>query len=182
MEIEEEKELISRLCSPNQADAAFAELVGLYKERLYWHIRYLLKNHEDTDDVLQNVFIKIYKNIKKFKGDSRLYSWMYRIAKNESLTFLKKRSKMLKISNEELQTHIVNNLESDVYFEGDQIQLKLQKAINTLPEKQKEVFQLRYFEEMKYQEMAELLQTSESALKSNYHHASKKVEQYLKNN
>jgi len=182
MEIEEEKELISRLCSVKHSDAAFAELVNLYKERLYWHIRYLLKNHEDTDDVLQNVFIKIYKNIRKFKGDSRLYSWMYRIAKNESLTFLKKRSKTLKISSEELQTHIVNNLESDIYFEGDKIQLKLQKAINSLPEKQREVFQLRYFEEMKYKDMAELLQTSESALKSNYHHASKKVEDYIKSN
>ncbi|MBS3739217.1 MAG: sigma-70 family RNA polymerase sigma factor [Bacteroidetes bacterium] len=180
MEIEEEKDLINRLCSDDHADKAFAELVDFYKERLYWHIRYMLKNHEDTDDVLQNVFIKIYKNIHKFKGDSRLYSWMYRIAKNESLTFLKKRSKMLKISSEELQTHIVNNLESDVYFEGNQIQLQLQKAISTLPEKQREVFQLRYFEEMKYKDMAELLETSESALKSNYHHASKKVEDYLK--
>lgn len=180
MEVEEEKDLIKRLCSVHKADTAFAELVELYKERLYWHIRYILKNHEDTDDVLQNVFIKIYKNIKKFKGDSRLYSWMYRIAKNESLTFLKKRSKMLKISSEEIQNYIVDNLESDVYFEGDEIQLKLQKAISTLPDKQREVFQLRYFEEMKYQEMSELLQTSESALKSNYHHASRKVEQYLK--
>ena len=141
----------------------------------------MLKNHEDTDDVLQNVFIKVYKNIKKFKGDSRLYSWMYRIARNESLTFLKKRSKMLKLSSEELQNYIVDNLESDVYFEGDEIQLKLQKAISSLPDKQREVFQLRYFEEMKYQKMAELLRTSESALKSNYHHASKKVEEYLKN-
>ncbi len=182
MDIEEEKDLIKRLCSLNQADKAFAELVETYKEQLYWHIRYILKNHEDTDDVLQNVFIKIYKNIKKFKGNSRLYSWMYRIAKNESLTFLKKRSKMLKINNEEIKNYIVDNLESDVYFEGDEIQLKLHKAINTLPEKQREVFQLRYFEEMKYQDMAELLQTSESALKSNYHHASKKVEQYLKTN
>ena len=182
MEIEEEKDLIKRLCSVNETDKAFAELVNIYKERLYWHIRYMLKNHEDTDDVLQNVFIKVYKNIKKFKGDSLLYSWMYRIARNESITFLKKRSKMLKISSEELQNYIVDNLESDVYFEGDKIQIQLQKAINTLPDKQREVFQLRYFEEMKYQEMAELLQTSESALKSNYHHASKKVEQYLKSN
>lgn len=182
MDVEDEKELVSRLCSVNQSDTAFAELVDLYKEKLYWHIRYMLKNHEDTDDVLQNVFIKIYKNINKFKGDSRLYSWMYRIAKNESLTFLKKRSKMLRISSEELQNHIVNNLESDVYFEGDKIQLKLQKAISTLPEKQREVFQLRYFEEMKYKAMAELLETSESALKSNFHHASKKVEDYLKSN
>lgn len=181
MEIEEEKDLIKRLCSVNQADKAFAELVDNYKERLYWHIRYILKNHEDTDDVLQNVFIKVYKNIKKFNGDSRLYSWMYRIARNESLTFLKKRSKLLKLSSEELQNYIVDNLESDVYFEGDEIQLKLQKAISSLPDKQREVFQLRYFEEMKYQKMAELLQTSESALKSNYHHASKKVEKYLQN-
>ena len=181
MEIEEEKDLIKRLCSVNEADKAFSELVDIYKERLYWHIRYMLKNHEDTDDVLQNVFIKIYKNIKKFKGDSRLYSWMYRIARNESLTFLKKRSKMLKISSEELQNYIVDNLESDVYFEGDEIQLALQKAISTLPDKQREVFQLRYFEQMKYQEMSELLETSESALKSNYHHAYKKVKTYLKN-
>lgn len=182
MEIEEEKDLIERLCSVKHADAAFKELVDSYKERLYWHIRYILKNHEDTDDVLQNVFIKIYKSIRKFKGDSRLYSWMYRIARNESLTFLKKRSKMLKITSEELQDHIVNNLESDVYFEGDKIQLKLQQAINTLPEKQREVFQLRYFEEMKYKDMADLLQTTEGALKSNYHHASNKVEEYLKSN
>lgn len=181
MGVEEENDLIKRLCSVNQADKAFAELVDIHKERLYWHIRYMLKNHEDTDDVLQNVFIKVYKNIKKFKGDSRLYSWMYRIARNESLTFLKKRSKMLKLSSEELQNYIVDNLESDVYFEGDEIQLKLQKAISSLPDKQREVFQLRYFEEMKYQKMAELLRTSESALKSNYHHASKKVEEYLKN-
>jgi RNA polymerase sigma-70 factor (ECF subfamily) len=180
MELEEEKKLISRLCSSRYADSAFQELVDCYKEKLYWHIRYMLKNHQDTDDVLQNTFIKIYRNIKSFKGDSRLYSWMYRIARNESYTFLKKRSKILKISSEELQDHIVNNLESDVYFEGDEIKLKLQKAINTLPEKQKEVFQLRYFEEMKYQDMAELLNTTEGALKSNYHHASKKVEEYLK--
>jgi RNA polymerase sigma-70 factor (ECF subfamily) len=107
---------------------------------------------------------------------------MYRIARNESLTFLKKRSKILKITSEELQDHIVNNLESDVYFEGDEIQMKLQKAISILPDKQREVFQLRYFEEMKYKDMADLLQTTEGALKSNYHHASNKVEEYLKSN
>ena len=180
MNIEEEKDLITRLCSKHTSQTAFKELVDFYKERLYWHIRYTLKNHADTNDVLQNVFIKIFKNIKKFKGDSRLYSWMYRIARNEALTFLRKRAKILKITSEELQSQIVNNLESDVYFEADEIKLKLQKAINTLPEKQKEVFQLRYFEEMKYKEMAELLQTTEGALKANYHHAHKKVEDYLK--
>ena len=182
MEIEEEKAFVERLCSVVYKDRAFSELVKLYKEKLYWHIRYILKNHDDTDDVLQNTFIKVYRNIEKFKGDSRLYSWMYRIARNESITFLNKRAKLLKISNEELQNQIISNLESDVYFEADDIKLKLQKAIQTLPEKQREVFNLRYFEEMKYQEMSDLLQTSESALKSNYHHASKKVEEFLKNN
>jgi len=182
MELEEEKHFVERLCSIVHKESAFAELVKLYKEKLYWHIRYVLKNHDDTDDVLQNTFIKIYKNIHKFKGDSRLYSWMYRIAKNESITFLKKRAKLLKISNEELQNQVISNLESDVYFEAYEIKLKLQKAIQTLPEKQREVFTLRYFEEMKYKEMSELLQNSESALKSNYHHASKKVEEFLKNN
>jgi RNA polymerase sigma-70 factor (ECF subfamily) len=182
MELEEEKVFIERLCSVVHKDSAFAELVELYKEKLYWHIRYILKNHDDTDDVLQNTFIKIYKNIRKFKGDSRLYSWMYRIAKNESITFLNKRAKRLKITNEELQNKIISNLESDVYFEADNIKLKLQKAIQSLPEKQREVFSLRYFEEMKYKEMSELLGSSESALKSNYHHASKKVEEFLKRN
>jgi RNA polymerase sigma-70 factor (ECF subfamily) len=182
MELDEEKELLKQLCSQRYKDSAFSKLVSLYKEKLYWHIRYILKNHEDTDDVLQNTFIKVYKNINSFKGDSKLYSWMYRIARNESITFLNKRAKILKISSQELQEQLITNLESDVYFEADAIKLKLQKAINSLPDKQKEVFMLRYFEEMKYKEMSELLETSESALKSNYHHASKKVEEFLKNN
>ncbi len=182
MEIQDEIELIKQLCSEKHKHIAFSKLVEIFKEKLYWHIRYILKSHEDTDDVLQNTFIKVYKNIDDFKGDSRLYTWMYRIARNESITFLNNRAKRLKITNEELQEQVLNNLESDVYFEADEIKLKLQKAISSLPEKQREVFQLRYFEEMKYQEMSELLQTSESALKSNYHHASKKVEEYLKKN
>ena len=182
MEIEEEKDLIERLCNVKHADAAFKELVDCYKERLYWHIRYVLKNHEDTDDVLQNVFIKVYKNIHKFKGESKLFSWMYRIASNESITFLNKKAKKLKISNEEVQDFILDNLESDVYFEGDEIQLKLQKAIATLPEKQRQVFNMKYFQELKYKDMSEIMETSIGALKSNYHHAVKKIEIYLKNN
>lgn len=182
MEIQDEKELLQQLCSQKHKHIAFSRLVDIFKEKLYWHIRYILKSHEDTDDVLQNTFIKVYKNINTFKGDSRLYTWIYRIARNESITFLNKRAKRLKITSQELQSQLLNNLESDVYFEPDAIKLKLQKAINTLPEKQREVFQLRYFEEMKYQEMSELLDTSESALKSNYHHAAKKVREYLENN
>jgi len=142
----------------------------------------MVKNHADTDDILQNTFLKIYKNIGQFKGDSKLYSWMYRIATNESITFLNKKAKNLKITSEELQNQIIDNLESDVYFEGDEIQLKLQRAIATLPKKQQQVFNMKYFEELKYREMSELLDTSEGALKASYHIAAKKIEEYLKTN
>ncbi|MDN6280407.1 MAG: RNA polymerase sigma factor, partial [Psychroflexus sp.] len=164
-----EKEIITNLKNETFKEEAFAALVEQHKVRLYWHIRNFVKIHEDTDDVLQNTFIKVFKNIKKFKGDSQLYSWMYRIATNESITFLNKQAKKGNISNEELKDHLINSLESDVYFEGDEIQLQLHRAIETLPSKQKEVFIMRYFEEMPYKEMSEILETSEGALKSSYH-------------
>ncbi|MGY5849726.1 RNA polymerase sigma factor [Salegentibacter sp. F14] len=174
--------LINRLQDKASAQAAFKELVSLYKERLYWHIRNMVKDHEDTHDVVQNTFIKIYKNIHQFKGESQLYSWMYRIATNEAITFLNKKAKRLQINSQDLQDHLIASLESDVYFEGDQIQLKLQKAIASLPPKQQQVFNMKYFEELKYREMAEILETSEGALKSSYHIAVKKIEEYLINN
>jgi len=177
---EKEEQIVQQLQSGKQTEKAFSELVQLYKERLYWHIRNIVKNHEDANDVLQNTFIKVFRYIKKFKGDSKLYSWMYRIATNESLTFLKKKARKLQISDQELQDHLIDNLESDVYFEGEKIQLQLQKALNTLPEKQREVFNMRYFQDLKYKEIAEILEVSEGACKSNYHHASKKIEEYLK--
>lgn len=174
--------LIQRLKEKASAETAFKELVSLYKERLYWHIRNMVKDHDDTHDVLQNTFLKIYRNIGKFKGESQLYSWMYRIATNEALTFLNKKSKRLQISSQDLQEHLISNLESDVYFEGDEIQLKLQQAIASLPPKQQQVFNMKYFEELKYREIAEILETSEGALKSSYHIAVKKLEEYLKSN
>lgn len=177
-----EKEIITNLQNETRQEEAFAALVEQHKVRLYWHIRNFVKVHEDTDDVLQNTFIKVFKNIKKFKGDSQLYSWMYRIATNESITFLNKQAKKKNISSEELKDYLIDSLESDVYFEGDEIQLQLHRAIETLPNKQKEVFIMRYFEEMPYKEMSEILETSEGALKSSYHHASKKVELFLKRN
>ncbi|WP_344929296.1 RNA polymerase sigma factor [Aquimarina addita] len=182
MNTEDEKKLLIALQNDVNINAAFTELVTLYKERLYWHIRNMVKNHNDADDVLQNVFIKVYKNIQKFKGESKLYSWMYRIATNESITFLNKRAKKFNISNEELKQQLIDNLESDVYFEGDEIQLKLQKAIATLPPKQQQVFNMKYFQELKYQEISEILETSEGALKASYHLASKKIEAFLKAN
>lgn len=176
----EERELVEKLQDKAFKNEAFEELLNQYKERLYWHIRTMLKSHEDTDDVLQNVFIKIYKNIDKFKGNSKLYSWMYRIATNESITFLNKRAKRLQISDEELQTKMINDLKSDVYFEGSEIQLKLQKAIAQLPDKQQQVFNMKYFQDLKYKEMSEILETSVGALKASYHHATKKIEEFLK--
>jgi len=175
----EEVQLIEQLKSDNQREQAFRELITLYKERLYWHIRNIVKSHDDTDDVLQNTFIKIYKNINNFKGDSKLFSWMYRIATNESITFINKNAKRLQTTSEEVQQLAINNLASDVYFEGSDIQLKLQKAIATLPEKQQLVFNMKYFEDIKYKDMASILETSEGALKASYHIAVKKIESYL---
>ena len=176
----EEEILLKRLQDSKTLKSAFGELVVLYKERLYWHIRNMVKDHEDSDDILQNTFIKVFKNIEGFKGDSQLYSWMYRIATNESITFLNNKAKRIHLSSEELQNNLIEKLESDVYFEGDEIQLKLQKAIAILPEKQQLVFNMKYFQELKYREIAAILGTSEGALKASYHIAVKKIEEYLK--
>lgn len=175
-----EETLVSELKNVETQAKAFEVLVNTYKERLYWHIRRIVINHDDADDVLQNTFIKVYRNIDGFKGNSKLYSWMYRIATNESLTFLNQKSKKLGVTNEEYQESLVENLESDVYFEGDAIQLKLQQALATLPEKQRLVFNMKYFEEMKYEEISEVLETSVGGLKASYHLAVKKLEAYLK--
>ena len=175
-----EDQLLLQLQDKETRNSAFRELVSLYKERLYWHIRNMVKDHDDTDDVLQNTFIKIFSNIEGFKGDSKLFSWMYRIATNEAINHLNQKAKKLNINYEGLQEHLVNNLESDVYFEGDEIQLKLQKAIASLPEKQQQVFNMKYFEELKYREISDILGTSEGALKASYHIAVKKIEDFLK--
>ena len=177
-----ESEFIIRLKDPKSKEAAFRELLNLYKERLYWHIRKIVISHDDADDVLQNTFIKVYRSIDKFKGDSKLYSWLYRIATNESITLINKNAKRLQISNEEHQTNAINNLTADVYFEGDEIQLKLQKAIATLPQKQQLVFNMKYFDDLKYREIADILETSEGSLKASYHIAVKKIETYLTSN
>ena len=175
----DENQLIEHLKSDKHKEQAFRDLITLYKERLYWHVRNIVKSHDDADDVLQNTFIKVYKSIHKFKGDSKLYSWLYRIATNEAITLVNKNAKRLQISNEEVQQLAIANLKADVYFEGDAIQLKLQNALATLPEKQQLVFNMKYFEDIKYKDMSEILQTSEGALKASYHIAVKKIEKYL---
>lgn len=177
-----ESDFISRLQDPKSKEAAFRELLQLYKERLYWHIRKIVIYHDDADDVLQNTFIKVYRSIDKFKGESKLFSWLYRIATNESITHLNKNAKRLQITNEEQQNKAINNLVADVYFEGSEIQLQLQKAIASLPQKQQLVFNMKYFDDLKYKDMALILETSEGALKASYHIAVKKIESFLTSN
>jgi len=177
-----EKELVKLLKEPNAVNIAFKELLKQYKERLYWHIRKIVINHDDTDDVLQNTFIKVYRNISKFKEDSKLYSWMYRIATNEAITFINQRAKKNNCATEEVQQTLLNNLTADDYFDGNEAQLKLQKAIASLPQKQQLVFNMKYFDAIKYREMSKILDTSEGALKASYHIATKKIEEYILNN
>jgi RNA polymerase sigma-70 factor (ECF subfamily) len=177
-----EKNLITALKNKKTVDLAFKELISIYKERLYWHIRKIVINHNDTDDVLQNTFIKVYKNINKFNEKSKLYSWIYRIATNEAITFLKNKAKKNNNVSEEVQQKLLNNLHSDEYFDGDEVQLKLLKAIAQLPQKQQLVFNMKYFDALKYKEISEILETSEGALKASYHIATKKIKEYLLNN
>ena len=180
--MQDEKVFIDRLLHPKTQHEAFRELLQLYQKPLYNHIRNIVLNHDDADDVLQNTFIKVFQNIKNFKGESKLFSWMYRIATNEALSFLQQKAKKQGISNAEARQKALNKLESDVFFDGDEIQLKLQKAIATLPEKQQLVFKMKYFEELKYEEISEIVDTSVGALKASYHLAVKKIEEYLKVN
>lgn len=178
----DEKTFLEQLNNPKTQEKAFRELVNLYKERLYWHIRKILISHEDTDDVLQNTFIKIYKGIGNFKGDSKLFSWMYRIATNESLTFLKNKAKKKNVSIDEYQLNSIHTLQDDILFDGDAIQLILQKAIQELPQKQRLVFNMKYFDNLKYDEMSEILDTSVGALKASYFHAVKKIKEEIDKN
>ena len=174
-----EETLIEQLKNPLTQEQAFRSLMTQYKERLYWHIRKIVISHDDADDVLQNTFVKIYRNINNFKAESKLYSWMYRIATNESITFINKRAKQNHIDVSEMQYQLAENLEADVHFDGDEMQLQLQKAIATLPEKQRLVFNMKYFDDMKYNDMSEILETSVGSLKASYHHAVKKIERFL---
>ncbi|MFC2116884.1 RNA polymerase sigma factor [Bacteroidota bacterium] len=160
-------------------NSAFNLIVRKYQERLYWHIRKLVISHDDADDVLQNTFIKAFQALDRFREDASLFTWLYRIATNESLSFLKKKKSRHLIPLGENLKLLEQTLESDALCEGDEIQMKLQKAIIRLPDKQRIVFNMKYFDELKYQEISEILNTSVGALKASYHHALKKLEKYL---
>lgn len=175
----DEKAFIAELLNPKTQDTAFRQLVQQYSRPLYSHIRNIVIDHDDTDDVLQNTFIKVFQNLKNFKGESKLFSWIYRIATNEAITHLSSKSKKNNVTNEEVQQKALQNLEADEYFEGDAMQLTLQKAIAALPEKQQLVFKMKYFEDLKYEDISEILGTSVGALKASYHHAVKKIEEFI---
>lgn len=178
----DEKQFISELLNPKTQNLAFKKLIGAYKTTLYYHIRNIVINHDDTDDVLQNTFIKVFSNLNNFNQNSKLSTWIYRIATNEALNHVNSKSRKNGLKTDEIHEHEIENLFSDDYFDGDEIKIKLQKAINTLPEKQKLVFTMKYFQELKYEEIAEILNTSVGALKTSYHLAVKKIENYFNDN
>lgn len=181
MENKSDEKLIALILRGNRkSELAFAAILDRYNERLYWHVRKILVTHEDANDVVQNTWIKVYQNLRSFRKDSRFYTWLYRIATNEALSYLQKSKKS---DADNLEDHLFNlsqSLESDEWFDGSEIQTQLQKAILQLPEKQRLVFNMKYFDEMKYQDMADILETSIGALKASYHHAVKKIEATLK--
>jgi len=172
-----EEETLIRLQDPKSQTRAFEEIVNYYSQPLYWQIRRLVVEHDDADDVLQNTFIKAWTNISSFRGESKLSTWLYKIAYNESLTFLNHKREQMSI--DDLNSMAIDSLESDPYFDGDETQIMLQQAINTLPDKQKAVFNMKYFEEMKYEDMSKITGTSVGALKASFHLAVKKIEDYF---
>ena len=174
-----EDEIVAALRDPERRRAAFARVVDDYGEKLYWQIRKMVLAHEDANDLLQNTFLKAWTNLDYFRGEAKLSTWLYKIAVNECLTFLAKQRSQQQISLDDADQFLVDRLESDPYFDGYAVQLKLQKAILTLPEKQRLVFNMKYFEEMKYEDMSALLGTSVGALKASYHLAVKKIEQFF---
>lgn len=174
-----DKEILEQFRNRETRNYAFNLLVRQYQKRLYWHIRKIVLDHDDTDDILQNVFIKVWRNLENFKEESKLYTWLYRIATNESINFLNQKKKRAGIPFDDVSSFLANKLENDSYFKGDEIQLILQTAILTLPDKQRIVFNMKYFDNIKYEEMSTILETSVGALKASYHHAVKKIEDYL---
>ena len=177
-----DKEILDLYKEESSRNMALQHLIEKYQQKLYWQIRKIVIDHDDADDVMQNSFIKIWKGLENFKEESQLYTWLFRIATNESLTFLKQKQKRNTTSLHPIEYQLSKSLESDEFFKGDEIQLKLQQAILTLPEKQRIVFNMRYYDEMPYEQMSEVLETSVGALKSSYHIAAKKVEEFLLGN
>ncbi len=175
----EDKDLIQKLKNPESKRFGFNLLVKTYQERIYWHIRKMVIDHDDADDLTQEVFLKVWKGIDKFREDALLYTWIYRIATNECLNFLNKKKKKFFIPIKDVNEELSNKIDAGQGISGDEIQIKLQKALLTLPEKQRVVFNMKYFDEMKFEEISQITGTSVGALKASYHHAVKKIEHFL---
>lgn len=174
----DEAVLVEQLHDPKTASVAFDMLMRVYGEPVYWQIRKLVVRHEDADDILQNVFLKVWNNLNNFRGDAKLSTWLFKIAINECINFLNKERTRNNLSVEEVDdSYLLQNIESDPYFDGDELHAELLRAVAKLPEKQRIVFNMRYFDEMKYEEISEILGTSVGALKASYHHAVKKIEE-----
>jgi len=180
-QIQNDPELLELFRNPATKEQGFTGILKKYQEKLYWHIRRMVISHDDTDDVLQNMFIKVWKGLDNFREDSQLYTWLYRIATNESLTFLNQQKKRNTVSLSNDENGLSNKLKSDNNFDANKLEWKLQLGIQSLPEKQRLVFNLRYYDEMPYEEMSRVLDTSEGALKASYHHAAKKIEEFILN-
>ncbi|MDI3520450.1 MAG: hypothetical protein PWQ06_1195 [Anaerophaga sp.] len=177
----DDKEILHLAQEAGKPDQALALLMKKYKERLYWHIRKMVIVHEDADDLLQNTFMKAWKSIGKFRGDASLYTWLYRIATNETLNYLNKKKEGLLNEDSDMEIMLGNRIETDPLFSGDEIQKRLQKCLLALPEKQRLVFNMKYFEDMTYEQISEILGTSVGALKASYFHAVRKIEAFIKN-
>lgn len=177
--MQKEKDLIERLRNPKTQQTAFRELVHTYQKSLYFHIRNIALNHDDSHDILQNTFIRVFEKMADFNEESKLFSWLYRIATNEAVNYIHKKAKRNGFTYENFQTQIAGQLTAETYFDGDDVQLKLQKAISMLPDRQQLVFKMKYFEELKYEEIAEILGMSIGGLKSTYHLAVKKIEEFV---
>ena len=176
-----DSELLTQFKQPATREKAYTAIIQKYQERLYWHIRRMVVDHDDANDVLQNVLIRVWRGLENFREDSQLYTWLYRIATNECLTFLEQQKKRGAVSFDEVESGLSNKIKADQHFDANKLEWKLQLAIQQLPEKQRVVFHLRYYDEMPYEEMSRVLETSEGALKASYHHAVKKIEDYIKN-
>ena len=177
----EDSEILQKFSQEKTRNEAFNLLLNKYQQKIYWHIRRLVLNHDDTDDLVQDVFIKVWKNLEKFRSNSQLYTWIYRIATNESITFLNKKKQQNNTPMDEVSAELAENLVESSYFNGDKVQLKLQKALLTLPEKQRLIFNMKYFDELKYEEISEITGTSVGALKASFHIAVKKIETFMLN-
>jgi RNA polymerase sigma factor (sigma-70 family) len=177
----QDTELLLQFRDPENKEKAFTAIIKKYQEKLYWHIRRMVVEHEDANDVLQNVFIRVWNGLENFREDSQLYTWLYRIATNECLSYLEQQKRKSALSFDEMESGLSNKIVADRYFDPNKLEWKLQLAIQQLPEKQRIVFTLRYYDEMPYEEMSRVLDTSEGALKASYHHAVKKIEDYILN-